>query len=211
MSTFDALQTEVIARLGNRTDIGTRSATWINDALYEIAHSPEFSFRELDTTHTFLLEQFTTSYQLADVPSFWFPLHLFVVTTTKNHEVFAKHIQELMNMATDSTGRPQWYALYDNALAIYPGASADFVGFGLTMFYRKRLDLMSAGSEFPLGYEWEELVKTLAVVKGLEGLQRFEEAAAYKATIYEPLVKKRLSHLELEEPIYETTIGVRLQ
>src|SRR5215510_10581549 len=48
MASFDAIQTEVIARLGNRTDINARSAVWINDAYFELLMNPRYIFFELD-------------------------------------------------------------------------------------------------------------------------------------------------------------------
>jgi hypothetical protein len=49
MISYDAIVTEVTARLGNRQDIASRIGRWINYALFELLLNPRYSFFELDS------------------------------------------------------------------------------------------------------------------------------------------------------------------
>ena len=211
MASFETIQNEVIARLGNRTDIGARTAIWINDAMYELAHNPRYSFRELDTTSAFLTTAGQQMYALDILlgASYWFTLSVTHIDTNGVMRVLDQvHIDAIdrQQTLTTETGIPSEYALFGFDLFLYP--TPNVTGDAIRVRNRVRLDILSAGQTFPLGREWEEPVTVLAVAKGLEALQRFEEAAGYRGQVLEPLMGTRQSHLELEEPQYETTIGV---
>ncbi len=48
MISYDAIVTEVTARLGNRTDVAARIGRWVNYSLFELMLNPRYSFFELD-------------------------------------------------------------------------------------------------------------------------------------------------------------------
>lgn len=203
MAVLETITNEVGARLGNRTDIGQRVVIWVNDALYELAHNPRFSFRELDTSTTFTIPTNITGIDLSNIAgNIWFIL----IIRTISHRWRQIHQEEMQDLITaGGTGEPNRYALHGSLLSWYPGPTQSY---NATILYRKRLDALTTGSTIPLPREWEEPLVVLSTIKGLEALQRFEEAGVHRQ-IYEGLLQQRLSHLELEESQYETTIGVR--
>ena len=71
MAGFTAIQNEVIARLGNRTDLAARSAIWINDAYFELLLNPTFEFFELDSLNAFNTIAGTASYTLPNFSAVW--------------------------------------------------------------------------------------------------------------------------------------------
>lgn len=205
MAVFATITNEIGARLGNRSDIGQRVVTWANDALFELAHNPRFSFRELDTSTTFTVPANITGLQLSSIAgNIWFIL----IIRTISHRWKQIHEEEMQDLiSVGGTGEPDRYALFGGIISWYPGPTQ---AYNATILYRKRLTQLTTTDTIPLPREWEEPLVVLGTIKGLEALQRFEEAATHRQ-IYEGLLQQRMSHLELEEPQYETTIGVRYQ
>jgi hypothetical protein len=197
---FDDLKTEVIQRLGNRSDLQTRTDTWINDAFTELAQSPKASFRELDAILEFTLPM---GQQFMQVPAdFWFILSLRMV----DRKLDQVHWQ-VLDRIYRTQGMPTRYARYQERIEFDPYPDQDY---NMIMRYRRRLPKLIAGMVIPIEREWHELLTTLTVSKGLEALQRFEEAGNYEALLTQDMSGRQDNPL-LEDDNYETTIAVRFR
>lgn len=200
MAGFDALKTEVKARLGNRTDIDARLAVWINDALFELLMNPKASYPELDETSTITTVIGTHLYTMPD--NFWFLLNL----RDEEDERVLTHIHwQVLDRTARTVGTATRYARYGNTISLEP--TPDDVR-DLTLRYRIRVPEVATGDLFPIGRDWEEAITILAQVKGLEALQRMEEAGIQRQ-IFESILAQRLDVPTLEDASFETTIGVR--
>jgi len=196
--TYDDVKTEVIKRLGNRQDLATRADQWINDAFTELTQAPKASFRELDALYEFIAEKGTARLQ---VPAdFWFILSLRDLT----RKLDQVHWQ-VLDKTYRTIGIPTRFARYQDHLELDPMPDRDWA---MVMRYRRRLPTLKTGLPIPLEREWHELLVTLTVAKGLEALQRFEEATAYKGVMDQGIANRQDNPL-LEDDGYETTIGVR--
>lgn len=196
--TYDSLKTEIIQRLGNRSDLDARVDQWAMDAFTELTQAPKASFRELDALYSFTAQPGDTR---AQVPAdFWFVLSL-RDTTRKLEQV---HWQVLDRIYRTS-GRAVRYARYKDFLEFDPVPNEIMP---MVMRYRRRLPQLAAGVQVPLEREWHELLITLTVAKGLSALQRFEESAGHRQSVDTDLANRE-DNPSLEEDNYESTIGVR--
>jgi hypothetical protein len=196
--TYDDIKTEVIKRLGNRQDLATRADQWINDAFTELTQAPKASFRELDALYEVVAKQ---GVPRLEVPGdFWFILSL-RDPTRKLDQVHWQVLDKIYR----TVGLATRFARYQDHLELDPIPSQDTK---MIMRYRRRLPTLKAGLGIPLEREWHEILVTLTVAKGLEALQRFEEAAGYKG-VMEQSIASRMDNPLLEDDGYETTIGVR--
>jgi hypothetical protein len=196
--TYDDIKTEVIKRLGNRQDLSTRADQWINDAFTELTQAPKASFRELDALYDVVAKQ---GVPRLEVPGdFWFILSL-RDPTRKLDQVHWQVLDKIYR----TVGIATRFARYQDHLELDPIPAQDTA---MVMRYRRRLPTLKAGLEIPLEREWHEILVTLTVAKGLEALQRFEEAAGYKG-VMEQSIASRMDNPLLEDDGYETTIGVR--
>jgi len=198
--TYDDLKNEVIRRLGNRQDLSTRVDQWAMDALTELTQAPKANFRELDALYEV---QAKAGVPRLQVPGdFWFILSL-RDPTRKLDQVHWQVLDKIYR----TTGIPTRFARYQDHLELDPIPIEDT---WMTMRYRRRLPTLVAGMGIPLEREWHEILVTLTVAKGLEALQRFEEAAMYKGVMDQGIATRQDNPL-LEEDGYETTIGVRFR
>lgn len=197
---YDDLKAEVILRLGNRTDLSERVDMWINDAFTDLAQAPKASFRELDAILEFILYR---NQQFLAVPAdFWFILSL----RMRDRKLDQVHWQ-VLDRIYRTHGMPVRYARYQDRVEFDPYPDRDY---NMIMRYRRRLPKLVAGMIIPIEREWHELLVTLTVSKGLEALQRFEEAAGYNQAIDQDLNFRQDNPL-LEDDNYETGIAVRFR
>jgi hypothetical protein len=197
---YDDLKTEIIKRLGNRQDLSTRADQWINDAFTDLAQSPKATFRELDALWDFTV---VAGQSNLDMPGdFWFVLSLRMI----DRKLDQVHWQ-VLDRTYRTQGMPTRYARYQNRLEFDPVPDKSY---DMTMRYRRRLPNLVSGMQIPIEREWHEILVQLTVAKGLEGLQRFEEAAMYNQAIGGSLSSK-LDNPLLEDDNYESTIGVRFR
>jgi hypothetical protein len=198
--TYDEIKDEVIKRLGNRQDLSTRVDQWANDAFTELTQAPKASFRELDALYEFVASQ---GVPRVEVPvDFWFILSL----RDKERKLDQVHWQ-VLDKIYRTVGLPTRFARYQDYLELDPIPAQDRT---MVMRYRRRLPKLVSGCVIPLEREWHEMLVTLAVSKGLEGLQRWEEAAVNRQMIDVSLGSRQDNPL-LEDDGYETTIGVRFR
>lgn len=198
--TYDDIKAEVIKRLGNRQDLGSRVDQWANDAFTELTQAPKASFRELDALYEVVAKQGVPRLELP--ADFWFVLSL-RDPTRKLDQVHWQVLDRIYR----TVGLPTRYARYQNHIELDPVPAEDTA---LTMRYRRRLPKLQAGMSLPLEREWHEMLLTLTVSKGLEGLQRWEEAGLNK-TMIEQSIGARMDNPTLEDDNYESTIGVRFR
>lgn len=204
MAGVTAIQAEVIARLGSRTDINARSLVWMNDAYFELLLSPRFPFWELDGSTTFTTVAGTRTYSLAAVTDLWFILDLRDTTAIRRLErVDVRDFDEIQHVS----GQPTRYARFANTLELDPTPDAADV---IQVRYRKRPNELVIGGVHLLGREWDEILTQLAVLKGREALEQTEQAAAQR-TLVEGLLGMREAVLQLEDADADTTIGPELR
>jgi len=199
MASFDAIQTEVIARLGNRTDIDARSAVWINDAYFELLMNPRFNFFELDIAAQAPTVFGQGTYSLP--PDLWFILSLRDNTNNiklqRSHTMVFDKIQRVL-------GNPVRYARFGPAVELDPIPNGVFT---LQLRYRKRTADLITGTMPVTPREWDEVITVLAVTKGFEALDNKEKAAAQR-NLYNAMVDNRMDVPQLEDMDAETTIGI---
>ena len=204
MAGITALSTEIIARLGNRTDIGARALTWLNDGYFELLLSPRFSFYELDASTTFVTVDGTRTYSLAATTDLWFLLTVRDTTSTRRlRQAHVREFDEIQHVE----GPPSRYARFANTLELDPTPDAVYT---IQLRYRKRPAELVLGGTHVLGREWDEVLVALAVLKGREALEQTEQAAAQRQLV-EVLLTAREEVLALEDMDSDTTIGPDLQ
>lgn len=208
MAGVNALTTEIIARLGNRTDLGARALVWLNDAYFELLLSPRFSFYELEETGTLNLEsgenQVVLSPQLG-AGRVWTILHL--ADRTNERRLRRQDARDFDDMVrTGSSGPPLEYCRFGDTLEIWPTADQAYT---LNVRYRKRPAELAAGGAHLLGREWDEVLIALAVTKGWEALVQTEKAAAQRQLL-EGMLSVREEAFRLDDADAEATIGVAM-
>lgn len=200
LQTYDDLKVEIIKRLGNRQDLSTRVDQWAMDAFTELTQAPKASFRELDALYEFTA---AATIPRAAVPAdFWFILSL----RDQTRKLDQVHWQ-VLDRTYRTLGIPTRFARYQDNIEFDPIPAQDVE---MVMRYRRRLPKLVSGLSIPLEREWHEILVVLTVAKGLEALQRFEEALPYKGAVDTALMQ-RMDNPTLEDDNYETTIGVRFK
>jgi hypothetical protein len=200
IQTYDDIKAEVTKRLGNRQDLSTRIDQWAMDAFTELTQAPKASFRELDALYEFTAP--ANGPRVAVPADFWFILSL-RDPTRKLDQV---HWQ-VLDRTYRTLGIPTRFARYQDNIELDPIPAQDHQ---MVMRYRRRLPKLVSGLSIPLEREWHEILVVLTVAKGLEALQRFEEAVPYKGAL-DAAMGQRLDNQLLEDDGYETTIGVRFK
>jgi hypothetical protein len=198
--TYDDLKAEIIKRLGNRQDISTRVDQWMTDAMTELTQAPKASFRELDALYEFVAQP--NVFRLELPGDFWFILSL----RTPERRLDQVHWQ-VLDQVYRTLGQPARFARYQNHIELDPMPDREYP---MSMRYRRRLPNMIPGTPIPIEREWHEILITITVSKGLEALQRFEEASMEKQVI-EATMATRMDNPMLEDDGFETTVGVRFR
>src|SRR6266850_2370105 len=197
---FDALKTEVGARLGNRTDISSRVERWINHAFFELLLNPRFSFFELDSLAMFATVVGQASYALpAIAANLWIILDIRDSTNFRHLE--RSHYQ-VIDRITPSSGQPTRYYRFAQTVNFDPVPDGVFQ---IQLRFRVRPGDQGTGSNFAsLGTEWEEPLILLSTIKGFEALDQPEKAGA-KRQLFEALMPTRQDVPTLEDADAETT------
>lgn len=208
---FSAMKSEVISRLGNRTDIDARVERWINQAFFELLLNPRFSFFELDLSATFVTANGTGTYSLATIaPDMWFILD---ITDTDNSRHLSRSHFQVLDRITGTSGQVTRYYRFGMDVIFDPTPDAIY---NMRLRYRKRpADVSSTNNTFEgLGTEWEEPIATLSTIKGFEALDQRAKAQELR-TLLETIMPTRqdvpmLEDMDAETTIAPTTIGVVL-
>jgi len=203
---YDAIVTEVTARLGNRTDVAARIGRWVNYSLFELMLNPRYSFFELDQGPvTFSTIANAATYQIstmlvpAALPSFWFIMDL--RDNTNSRRIRRVHYTEI-DKVTQTTGQPVRYFRYGMAVTFDPIPDAVYT---IQMRYRTRPGDFASGSDLILGTEWEEPVVALATIRGFEALDMRNKAAEQRQLL-ESLMGTRMDVPTLEDADAEPTV-----
>lgn len=199
---FDAVQTEVISRLGNRSDITARSVRWINYAFFEILLNPRFSFFELDRAASFVT---TAGVNFLDIiglaGDLWFILD--IVDQDNSRHLTRSHFQ-VIDRVVATTGQITRYFRFGNFVQFDPTPDAQY---NMLLRYRRRPPDQSSGANFQgLGTEWEEPIIVLATIKGFEALDQRAKAQEQRQ-IFEAILPTRQDVPTLEDADAETTIA----
>lgn len=206
MISFDALKTEVIARLGNRSDIDARSERWINQAFFELLLNPRFVFFELDQQVSFTTVPSSGVYDLTNIaPDLWFILDL---TDTTNFRHLTRSHFQVLDRVTGTPGQPTRYYRFGMTVVMDPTPDG---AYQIRLRYRLRPPDQTSGSNFAnLGTEWEEPIIVLSVIKGFEALDQRDKATEQRQ-LFEPIFQARLDVPVLEDADAETTIAPTLR
>lgn len=199
---FDALKTEVIARLGNRADIDARVERWINYAFFEILLNPRFSFFELDKSIPFLTAIGVNEQSLLTIaPDLWIILD---ITDLDNFRHLQRSHYQVLDRVTGTVGQVVRYYRFGESVFFDPTPDA---AYNMRLRYRRRPDDLTIGSIFAgLGTEWEEPIAVLSTVKGFEALDQNEKAQSARQ-LFEAILPSRFDVPTLEDADAETTIA----
>jgi len=214
---FTVLQTEVIARLGNRTDIGGRSEKWINHAFLELLTNPRFAFYEQELSATFLTEAGENTYNLSfDIQTTddnglrGISEDLWVITSLydeSNRQLLKKsHMREMERRGSSlsyttfgndqNNGKPIYYCRVGNVIVLFPVPDD---GYRIGMRYLERPPLQQAGTDFMgIGEEWEELLTQLSVIRGFLALGQTDRATELRQHM-EQLIAIREEVVKLDD------------
>ncbi len=216
MISFDAMQSEVISRLGNRSDIQARSVRWINQAFLELILLPRFSFFELDLTTSFNTVAGTRVYNITDwvglsppatagsTDSLWYILDISDFTNNRKLARTHWHVLDRIGYNPQISGQPTRYARFGNAVQLDPVPDGVFA---MTVRYRNRpMDLQSGSTFVGLGSEWEEVIETMATIKGFEALDQRAKAGELRSLL-EPMMSIRQDVPTQEDMDAEITIA----
>lgn len=207
MQGFSAVKTEVVARLGNRSDISSRVERWIAYAYFELLLNPRFSFFELDKSVLFntVIGQATYTIGtdiLVNQTNFWFILDL---TDTTNAFHLARSHFQVLDRVSSTNGQPVRYYRFGMGVVLDPTPDNIYT---IQMRYRQRpADPSTTAPTFSgLGTEWEEPLIVLSTIKGFEALDQRQKAQEQRQ-IFEAVLPTRLDVPTLEDADAETTIS----
>jgi len=194
------MQQELVWRLGNRTDLGSRSLVWLNDAYFELLLSPRFTYFELDRQFAFATVPQQRVYDIITmVPTLWIILDL--RNETMQQKIARYHWSEF-----DRKWRvfaiPVRYARFARTIEFDPTPDK---AYDITMRYRLRPPELIQGANHLLTREWDEVIITMAVQKGWEALEQWEKSTAQKQIVETQLATREEPH-SLEDADSETTI-----
>lgn len=202
MASFDAIKSEVVARLGNRTNIDSRVNLWINDAYFELLMHPRANFYEI--------EKAATANTAASIRSYDLPADLWHILdirdSTNNRKIRRKH-WESFDRRAHTSGMPQLYARFGQTIELDPTPDATYT---LIIRYKFRPADMATGDSPLISREWDEVLTVLAVTKGFEALEE-QEKAALQRQLFEQLFALREDVPMLESMDAESQIQVRLE
>lgn len=202
MANFDSIKAEVIARLGNRTDIAARSEIWINDAYMELAIAPRFGFYELDKEDTATTTVNGTRIYALPTDVWW----LRVVEDVTNDFLLRKKSVDELDYMSLTIGRPNRYARFGASVILDPTPDG---AYNMRFRYRKRPSELSTGQSSVFGREWDEVLTVMAVKIGFEALGEHTKATEQEALI-QAKIATRQSTEALEEAYLEASITPRM-
>jgi hypothetical protein len=198
---FDALKTEVIARLGNRTDIDARVDRWINYAFDELLLNPRFNFFELDDQVSFQTSNGINQQTLDIAPNLWCILD---ITDLDNFRHLQRSHFQVLDRVTGTVGQVVRYYRFGMSIFFDPTPDA---AYNMRLRFRRRPGDRVSGLDFEgLGTEWEEPVTVLSTVKGFEALDQMDKAQAARQ-LFEAILPSRMDVPTLEDADAETTIA----
>lgn len=176
MISYEAMVTEVTARLGNRSDIASRVPRWLNYAYFELLVNPQFDFFELDKANNSLATTSgVNSLDLSSITDLWALLS--ITDTTNNRKLTRSHVR-VFDKIVPTSGQPTRYARFGSTVEFDPVPDG---AYNLRVRYRIRPNELGSGTTFNnLGTEWEEPIIVIATYKGWIALKQYEDAAATK-------------------------------
>ncbi|MHA2066759.1 MAG: phage adaptor protein [Candidatus Thorarchaeota archaeon] len=208
MATLSSLRTEVQLEIGNRTHLNTYVDNALNRAIIEVVMlvRPPEQFTTFDITGVAGQANYdikTTNRTLAIIG---------VIDNDNDRRIFRGSFQEYDEMDPTSTGTPNRWFRYGNAIFLYnriPEGSED-----ITVRIIQRPAVLSSGSDtFPLNLEWEDAVIARASYKMLtllgmrdRAMLKNEEFLQSAGVDVMPSVTKMVQDLENE---YDTDARMR--
>ena len=177
---FSVFQSDLLFELGNRDDLDSYKASWINNAYMSFC-----SRRKIAGKRVYLpeLENIDTSKATQDGVQYIFkPTTAFVVLsvfdTTNDTELTYKpsrwYLQQRDRANTDNEGEPSYWSPFSNKLYLYKTPDD---AYNLEIPFRRRPTLMSSSTDtLDIGEEWDEIILKLAVIQSLEKLNQADRA-----------------------------------
>jgi len=193
---------ELTYRLGNRSDISSRTLVWLNDAYFELLMSPRFTYWALDKSYSWTAAQGTYIYQVSTAtPDLWFILD--IRNETYQFKLRRKDPSEF-DRSWRTDGIPNRYARFQDHIEIRETPDTDYP---MTTRYRIRPPELIQGGEHLLTREWDEVITTMAVQKGWEALEQWDKSSAQKQLV-ETQLARRFDAFQMGDIDAEPTIGV---
>lgn len=176
MISYEAMLTEITARLGNRGDLASRVPRWLSYAYYEILLNPLFDFFELDKMNeTFNTASTVSTIDLTPIADLWAILS--IRDNTNNRKLRRSHVR-VFDKIVPTSGQPVRYARFGGGIELDPVPDGTY---NFRIRYRLRPADLGPGTTFSgLGTEWEEPLIVMATYKGWMALKQYEDAAATK-------------------------------
>lgn len=178
--TYAEFQSELMFALGNRTDLNSYKANWVNTAYLSFCSMRKIAGRRLYLPE---LEDIDTSKIIGDGETYVLkPTSAYVVLgvydTTNDNELTYKpskwYFKQEDRADTDNEDAPAFWSPFKNKLYLYPTSDDDY---DLEITYRKKPTLLSAStSTLLIGDEWDEIVLKLAVIQSLRRMRQYERA-----------------------------------
>ena len=178
--TYAEFQSGLLFELGNRTDLGSYKAAWINNAYMSFCARRKIAGKrvhlpELESIDTSKATQDGITYVIKPTTAF---VVLSVYDTTNDSELTYKpsrwYLQQQDRANTDNEGEPSYWSPYSNKLYLYKTPDD---AYGLEIPFRRRPTLMSASTDtLDIGEEWDEIILKLAVIQSLEKLNQTDRA-----------------------------------
>lgn len=201
MAGFDSIFSEVSARLGNRTGVNARITTWVNDAYFELLLSPKYRFYELERSASLNTEIGIIAYDLPG--DLW---HILNLRDETNGREIRKDDWINLDRRRNTSGTPNRYTRFGTTIELDPTPDAVIT---IILRYKIRPSELSAGSTLLIGREWDEVVTTMATVKGFDAFEQTQQAMQQRQLL-EAILAPRADLAELEDQAAEVAIQPRV-
>lgn len=185
--TYIEFQSKLVTNLGERDDIDNQKANWINIAYLNFSTRNKFwkftvpklfTFPELDTTsekttadgQAYILKEsnylfaYTLWDKTNDVPITFRPHRWYIKQTGRND--------------TDAEDKPQFWTTYGNKIYLYPTPDA---AYNITVYYRKKVALLTGSATTEIGSEWDEPILMLATAQSARKVKDWETAKQFRS------------------------------
>lgn len=166
------LITQALVILGNTT-LTTNATNWINDVLYEIASSALWKFLEASTTYQTENGVSSVAFSAAKWPSAALTNYSKGIYIQSDEPRKLEKItkEEFLSKDDGSTGNPKFFAIWDEALYLYPQPVTDSLPL-LTIYYYKEITVPTQDSDdletvCGLKPKWQSFLKYGIIALGM--------------------------------------------
>lgn len=173
--------------LGQRSDVSTYVANWINQAyidfttrnkFWQLRFPKNFRFPELDTDQPDVTIDGTA--YVATPTDCLYPHTVHDDTNDKklDNMVWRTYIKKTGRATATSEGKPAKWVRYGSRIYFHPTPDAAYT---VTIYYRKIPAVMITGQTTAIQSIWDEPILKLAVIQSLMRLKEYDKATKEKA------------------------------